>query len=89
MSQKRGELTEKVNGKAKELLGYNITIEELRLMPFIQYCMMNDQKVGTDKVNQEEIDIIAKWVAQGRMKYDTPHIGVLKNFGIPLMRLCL
>jgi len=57
----RGKLTDDISKKATELLGIDITVRELRLMPYIQYVMMNDQRIEPRKINKEEREILSKW----------------------------
>ncbi len=38
MEQKRGQLTDRIKERSKELLGYEMDVKELRLMVYIQYC---------------------------------------------------
>lgn len=59
--QKRGMLTERIKEKSKELLGYEISQKELRLMPYIIHVMMNEQKLDPEKIDQEERKIMADW----------------------------
>lgn len=54
----RGALTEKIQELAKDFLGREITVRELRLYPYLDYTMKNDQKLDPRKVNQEERDIL-------------------------------
>lgn len=61
MGQKRGQLTDRIKTKSKELMGYEINVTELRLMPYIVHVMMNSQKIEPIKINQEEREILAKW----------------------------
>lgn len=63
--QKRGQLTQRVKDKSLELLGYEISLHELRLMPYTQYCMMNEQRTERAKLSQEEKEIFTKWEEQG------------------------
>lgn len=67
MSEKqgRGQLTERVQEKAKELLGEEITLRQLRLMPYLIDCSMNSQKVDMRKVTGEEVAIYNDWCVQG------------------------
>ena len=37
----RGQLTDEVKKVSKDKLGYEISLDELRLMPYLQYCLMN------------------------------------------------
>ncbi|WP_109078944.1 hypothetical protein [Aggregatibacter kilianii] len=57
----RGILTYEIMAKSKELLGYEITQEELRLMPYIQYCVLNDQNIEPFRVNSNERKILTGW----------------------------
>ena len=61
MPQGRGVLTDRIKGKSVELLGYEITQTELRLMPYIMDVMMNAQKINPQHINDEERDILSKW----------------------------
>jgi hypothetical protein len=65
MEQKRGQLTERIKAKSLELMGYEIDKTELRLMPYIIYVMMNDQKIDPNKVNGQERDILRRWKMRG------------------------
>ena len=42
----RGVLTEKVQEIAKKMIGREISRTELRLIPHIQYLMVNEQKIN-------------------------------------------
>ena len=68
--QIRGELTQRVIDKAKDMLGIKLTVTELRLMPYIQYVMMNDRCIYADKVNEMELAIIAEWQGRGWISGD-------------------
>ncbi|BCP56259.1 hypothetical protein K32_48760 [Kaistia sp. 32K] len=62
---KRGQLTEKVKETAQRLLGKEITQRELRLMPYVQSVMINDQRIDPRKINSEERDILSDWRSRG------------------------
>lgn len=64
-SQKRGQLTDRIKQRSVELFGYKISQKELRLMPYIQYQLMNEQRLKPQHVNKEEKQILAKWVEMG------------------------
>jgi len=61
MEQKRGQLTQRVKDKSKELLGYEITRDELRLMPYLQNVIMNKQYMKPEHINQEDREILSDW----------------------------
>jgi hypothetical protein len=59
--QKRGMLTQRIKRKSVELLGYEINTTELRLMAYIQYVIVNEQRIDPRKINQEERAILSLW----------------------------
>ena len=61
----RGKLTPEIKAKSEELLGYAITQRELRLMPYIQHVMMNDQRLDLNRINSEEREIVSNWRKHG------------------------
>lgn len=61
----RGVLTPDIEAKSEELLGYAITQHELRLMPYIQHVMMNDQRLDLNRINSEERKIVSNWRKHG------------------------
>ncbi|EPX9606367.1 hypothetical protein [Pseudomonas aeruginosa] len=62
---KRGQLTTKVKKEAQRLLGKEITVRELRLMPYVQSVMINDQRIDLRKINEEERAILSDWRERG------------------------
>lgn len=78
--QGRGQLTTKVKELSQLLLGYEMDVRELRLMPYIQYTLLNSQKLNPGSVNSEEKEILAKWLKMG---YITS--GITPKFGRPKM----
>jgi len=62
---KRGQLNTKVQEVSKEFLGVGLTTTELRLIPYLQYVMVNSQKLDIRKINQDERIILAKWKNRG------------------------
>lgn len=64
-TQGRGQLTQRVQDAAKRLLSREITVHELRLMPYVQYLMVNEQKLDIAKINQEEREILSSWRKNG------------------------
>lgn len=59
--QHRGQLTNRIKAKSKELLGYEINAVELRFMVYVQYVMCNEQRINPTRINQEEREILSKW----------------------------
>lgn len=75
--QKRGQLTDRIKEKAIELLGYEISREELRLMVYLQYEITNSQKIELTNINEEEFEILMQW---HRANYITLFLG--ENFDV-------
>ena len=63
--QKRGMLTQRIKETSVKLLGYEITQVELRLMPYLQYTLVNDQRLKLEHINKADREILAKWVSRG------------------------
>jgi len=78
--QRRGELTERVKNKSKEKLGYEINRTELRLMPYIQYILMNSQKLETCHVNSKELETLVKWKDRGFIAGRYSRLRITKDF---------
>ena len=57
----RGCLTDEVKKISKAALGYDIPQDELRLMPHIQYMMINKQKLDPRRISKNERAILSKW----------------------------
>lgn len=58
---KRGQLTQAIKAKALELLGKEITQQELRLMPYAQYCLVSGLNIDPRKINPDEREILQEW----------------------------
>ena len=81
MSKKgRGVLTEKVNEIAKKMIGRKITKTELRLIPYIQYVMVNEQKLDINKINSEERQILSKWREKEFIEGGALGLAITKDF---------
>lgn len=61
----RGQLTEQIQAKSRELLGREITQVELRLMPYAQYCLMNGQNIDPSRINESERWALSQWREAG------------------------
>ena len=61
MGKVRGVLTKEVQEIAKKHIGREIDITELRLIPYIQYVMVNMQRLDISTIKQDERVILRKW----------------------------
>lgn len=80
MTQKRGQVTERIKVKSKELLGEEITVRELRLMPYVIHVMQNNQEIDPRKINEEEREILSKWRSQGHIEGGASGMAITKEF---------
>jgi hypothetical protein len=76
----RGQITENIKKTSARLLGYEITQAELRLMPYVQYVMVNGQIIEPRKINSEERQILSKWRAKGWIEGGASGLSMTKEF---------
>ena len=76
----RGQLTEEIKVKSKELLGYEIDIAELRLMPYIMYVMQNNRKIDPAKCNQRDRNVLKKWRKKEHIEGGASGLAITKEF---------
>jgi hypothetical protein len=79
-NQGRGELTERVEEASRVQLGYEITQKELRFMAYVQYELMNNQKLDVNKIDGAEIVIFDSWVKDGRAYFVGDYFRVTSAF---------
>lgn len=77
---KRGELTQEIKDKSRGLLGYEIDVRELRLMPYIQYVMMNEQRIDPKHINAEEREILSCWRSAGHISGGASGMEITRQF---------
>lgn len=78
--QKRGQLTDRIIKKSEEMLGYQISQQELRLMVYVQYVMVNAQHLDITKVNSEERKILSKWREAKHILGSASQMSITKEF---------
>lgn len=84
-TQKRGVLTQRIQEKAVEMLGRQIDMAELRLMPYIVSVMMDSQIIDPCKINQVERDILSKWKEEGLCEGGASGLRITEEFWYILM----
>lgn len=77
---KRGMLTPEIQNVANMHLGRPITTTELRLMAYVQYVMVNDQKIDPRKVNAEERKILARWKREEHIEGGACGLSITREF---------
>jgi len=76
----RGMLTEEITRKSEMLLGYAISTKELRLMPYLIYCLTNNQNIDRSNIDAEERAILSKWREHGFIESPSSNLAVTKSF---------
>ena len=73
-------LTEEVNKIAEDMIHRKISQTELRLIPYIQYIMCNEQKIDIRKVNGDDRKILQKWKEEGFIEGGACGLSITKDF---------
>lgn len=76
----RGVLTDEIVETARTLLSIELTQEELRLMPYIQYLMTNEQKIDPRRINESEREILSRWKKKGWIEGGASGLSISKDF---------
>lgn len=76
----RGMLTDEVNKIAEDMINRKITKTELRLFPYIQYVMVNEQKIDPNKINGDERKILQKWREEEFIEGGASGLSITKEF---------
>lgn len=76
----RGALTESITSAAKKRLGVDLTQAELRLMPYIQYTMMNNQRIDPNAINADERKILSTWRKREWIEGGAGGLSITKEF---------
>lgn len=61
----RGCLDEQLAEKYEAILGHPMTVRELRLIPYLQYLVVNRQPWSIGKMRQSEVEICNEWQRRG------------------------
>jgi len=76
----RGMMSKEVQEISKKLIGREIIQGELRLMPYLQFVLMNEQYFDMKKLNAPEHDILSLWESEGFYFPSPTKIAVTKRF---------
>lgn len=76
----RGQLTPYIKALSEECFGYEITVAELRLLPYIQHCLMNDENIDPIRVNSKDREILMKWQKEGRLSSPSADLTITSDF---------
>ena len=76
----RGSLNSNVQVVANKMIGRDIEYRELRLYPYIDYCLKNGNELSRSRINDEEVEILEKLENEGHVLYQGGKIYVSKSF---------
>lgn len=76
----RGRLTEEVQRVAMDTMGREISIRELRLMPYVQFCCINSQNLDPNRINPDERHVLSLWRNEGWIEGGASDLYVPKEF---------
>ena len=76
----RGVLTKEVQEIAKKHIGRELDTTELRLIPYIQYVMVNEQRINPDMLNQDDRGILRKWKDAKLIEGGASGLSITKEF---------
>jgi hypothetical protein len=60
MKENRGSLTPEIEELGKSFLGKKLTLQKLRIIPYLDYCAKN-WRLDPSRINQDEMRIIFEW----------------------------
>jgi len=76
----RGQLTEDIQKLAKDFLGRKITVRELRLYPYLDYVMKNNQKIEPNRLGQEEREVLSVLRKEEHVEGGASGLSMTKEF---------
>lgn len=76
----RGQLTDEIRELAKSFLGREITVRELRLYPYLDYVMKNEQRIDPRHINGEERELLKKLREEGHIEGGASGLSMTKEF---------
>lgn len=77
---RRGEFTPYIAEKMEQFLGRPGSKGLLRLIPYLQYQMVNDQKIDPNRINAEEREILSRLRADGHIEGGASGMTMTKPF---------
>ena len=75
-----GALTDEIQELANEFLGRPITTTELRLYPYLDYLMKNEQKIDPRQINQVDRDTLRVLRAEEHIEGGASGLSMTKEF---------
>lgn len=76
----RGALTDSVTAIALERIGRPISLRELRMIPYVQYVMVNEQKIDPMRISPDERRVLSLWRKEGHIQGGASGVSITKEF---------
>ncbi len=76
----RGQITPELEVMAKEKLGITLTVRSLRLLPYMQYVLMNGGQLNRRSVNDDERALLDHWDDLGLIRIHGLTVKATKRF---------
>ena len=76
----RGQLTDSSKAKMEAFLARTATQTELRLYPYLQFVIMNEQRIDPQKINGAERQILSKLRAAGHIEGGASGFAMTREF---------
>lgn len=83
-----GRICQEIIHEAKEALGIdNMGVVEFRLMPYIQYLVINNQNIDPQRINAEERAILATWRKLGWIEGGARDLKINHKFWVGINKI--
>jgi len=76
----RGQLNEKAQNIAKKFLNREIDTTELRLYPYLDFLMKNEQIIDIRKCNQDDRNVLSVLRKEGHIEGGASGLAITKEF---------
>lgn len=76
----RGALSEAIRTVCNKHNIQEINLTQLRLLPYIQYCLVNQQGIDPRRINTEERGYLKEWKAEGYLEGGSQGLRISKKF---------
>lgn len=76
----RGALTKEIQKEAREFLGEELMNTELRLLPYLDYCIKNSGEFSWSKVDAEERVILESWAEREFLEVENHNVACTREF---------
>lgn len=76
----RGVINDEVREVCRRAFGTELSLTQLRLLPYLQYTLMSTREIDSRKINEDELFILAEWSELGYLQIVGLQLEVTKKF---------